>query len=70
MENVTLGQVYKELEFIKHKVAAIERDVRVFKDFEPEVREDYLKKLDSIEQEEGVVFENKDEFMNFLRNMS
>ena len=68
MANVTLAQVGQELEYLKHKVAFLEKEIEVILDVEPEVRPQYLKKLKSIESEKGRAFSSKDELMSFLRN--
>ena len=69
METVqVLNKIYEDLEFLKNKVNLIEQEITVIRNIEPEVREEYIEKLKKIEKEKGRVFDNKEDFLNFLKN--
>ena len=68
-ESATLEHIHGDLEFLKEKVLSIEKEVKEIKEeVEPEVREEYLQRLESIKKEEGRTFTNKEEFLHFLEH--
>ncbi len=67
-ETVTLGDIHNDLEFLKKKVLMIEQEIITLRDIEPEVQDDYLKKLKRIEMTKGKTFDNKEEFLRYLEN--
>lgn len=67
MGTVTLQDIHQDLEFLKTKVVSIEHELKSIKK-EPELREEYRKRLDKIKEEKGKMFASKDEFLNHIEN--
>ncbi len=67
-EVITLNDIHNDLEFLKRKVLHIEQEVSVLKDVNPEVKEEYLEKLQAIEKTKGKTFDNKEGFLEYLEN--
>ncbi len=68
MEATTLEQIEEDLVSIKQKITAIEEEIGILKNTEPEVREEYIEKLKKIEKGKFHKFNTKEEFLNFLEN--
>ncbi len=69
MATVTLENLYDHLEFIKARLVSIEKDVKEIKEeVEPEIKEEYLERLDKIGKEKGRGFSSKSEFLHFLEH--
>ena len=58
MQTVTLETIHKDLEFLKNKVSLIEQEISIISDIEPEVRSEYIEKLNKIKREKGIPFKN------------
>ena len=66
MENITLETIHKDLEFLKNKVNLIEQEISIISDIEPEVRPEYLEKLNKIKKEKGIPFKSIAELRSIL----
>lgn len=64
METKILNKIHEDLEYVKRKVNLIEQEISVISDIDPEVRLEYLKRLNKIKKEKGIPFKNLGELRN------
>ena len=67
-ETATFQHLYDDLLFLKERIFCLERDLQKVTEEEPEVREEYLKRLAKIEKEKGKIFQSKEKFLHFLEH--
>lgn len=68
MDEITLKQIYEDLAFVKQKVINIDEELDDLSTDFHELRPEYIKKLKKIGKEKGKVFDNKEAFLDFLKN--
>ena len=54
METITQNQMYILLQEINHRLRTLEIEIHELRGSEPELREEYIKKLDKIEKQPSI----------------
>tara|TARA_Y100000310_G_scaffold327182_1_gene393146 strand:- start:2192 stop:2407 length:216 start_codon:yes stop_codon:yes gene_type:complete len=69
METISLNllqQIAEDIKFLKHEILNIREDVNELKDFELEVKPEYITKLKRIDKEKGIPFSDMAELRKII----
>ncbi|MDP7141541.1 MAG: hypothetical protein QF362_01480 [Candidatus Woesearchaeota archaeon] len=69
METISLNllqQIAEDIKFLKHEILNIKEDVNELKDFELEVKPEYITKLKRIDKEKGIPFSDMSELRKII----